>query len=130
MVPTDTHPIVDFAPFTSDDTPVSSWDDSTSLNPPHEASCTCSIQFSTILGALRRISSQKRLEADTSGSLSDSIYLAERHLFYLLKNADKFRGSHSPTCDSLGAACFVSARMYLYRTLRDFPFEVPVFMNF
>ncbi|CZS97829.1 uncharacterized protein RAG0_06727 [Rhynchosporium agropyri] len=63
MVPTDTHPIVDFAPFTSDDTAVSSWDDSTSLNPPHEASCTCSIQFSTILDTLRRISSQKRLES-------------------------------------------------------------------
>ncbi|KAH7379836.1 hypothetical protein BKA64DRAFT_749989 [Cadophora sp. MPI-SDFR-AT-0126] len=129
MTPTAAHPITDFNTFTpSDSIPFSRHvEDQIQLPEP---ACTCSTQFSTILSSLRSISSQSHLEADITGTLSDNIYLAERHLLYLLKHARDFPSMHSRTCSSLGAACFIAAQMYLYHTLRDYPFEVPVFQMF
>ncbi|PVH83944.1 hypothetical protein DL98DRAFT_652034 [Cadophora sp. DSE1049] len=129
MTPTAAHPITDFISFMASDGmhfPQSPSDQ----NQLAEPACTCSTQFSSVLSSLRRISSQSHLEADITGTLSDSIYLAERHLFYLLKHARDFPTLHSPTCSSLGSACFIAAQMYLYHTLRDYPFEVPVFQTF
>ncbi|KAL2060718.1 hypothetical protein VTL71DRAFT_9359 [Oculimacula yallundae] len=130
MAPTIDHPLVDFVPFTTVNAAVPNNNAFDSIQSLSQGSCTCSIQFSTILASLRKISSQSNLEGDVTGSLSDGIYLAERHLFYLLKNMDKFSTLHSPTCSSLGAACFIATQMYLYHTLRDFPFEVPIFQTF
>jgi len=129
MTPTTTHPITDFTSFEASDGAhfLQSLSDEPQAADP---TCTCSTQFSSVLSSLHSISSRSHLEADITGDLSDSIYLAERHLFYLIRNARDFPVLHSPNCSSLGAACFISAQMYLYHTLRDYPFEVPVFQMF
>ncbi|KAK0113474.1 hypothetical protein ONS96_014338 [Cadophora gregata f. sp. sojae] len=129
MTPADTHPMTEFTSFTACK-PIQFDQNAADQTQLSEPACTCSAQFSSVLGSLRSISSQSHLESDITGTLSDSIYLVERHLFYLLKHTRDFPGLHSPTCSSLGQTCFVAAQMYLYHTLRDYPFEVPVFQMF
>ncbi|KAH7327086.1 hypothetical protein BKA65DRAFT_509904 [Rhexocercosporidium sp. MPI-PUGE-AT-0058] len=130
MTPTAAHPTPLFAKFTTVDRVTVSQHASGQIYVPTGEACSCSTQFSTILNSLRSLSSQSNLEADLTGTLSDSIYLAERHLFYLFKNANEFPTWHSPTCSSLGPECFIAAQIYLYYTLRSFPFEVPVIQMF
>ncbi|KAL5327563.1 hypothetical protein ACEPPN_005263 [Leptodophora sp. 'Broadleaf-Isolate-01'] len=130
MTPTAAHPATHFNTFVTPDRLIAPQNAFDQVYPFSDGTCSCSTQFSTILSSLRSISTQSNLEGDLTGTLSDSIYLAERHLLYLLRNNNEFPTFHSPTCSSLGAACFIAAQIYLYYTLRSFPFEVPVIQMF
>ncbi|KAL2074159.1 hypothetical protein VTL71DRAFT_7937 [Oculimacula yallundae] len=127
LTPTAAHPTTDF-PFTPSTSNLPDHDQATTLW--EGGLCTCTAQFSTILTHLRSISHLPNLETNTTGELSDSIYLAERHLCYLTRYVRDSSLVHSATCRTIGEACCSAGQMYLYHTLRDFPFEIPVFQMF
>lgn len=131
LTQTNEHPVMTARPhqFTELDEVSQSIHETTFLPTPG-APCTCSDDYRRVLELLRSVSNLANIKTDVTGCLSDNIYIAERHLFFLLENARKFPTIHSPICTSIGSSCFIAAQIYLYRTLRDFPHHTPIFGMF
>jgi hypothetical protein len=72
----------------------------------------------------------RRITYDLTGDLSDRIYLADRRLYMLMKDAVQNPERHSVDCAALGPSCFIAGSIYLYSSLRDFPLSVPIIDRF